>query len=126
MLTRFILFASAMIILTFTACKKENEENLINKQGGPAPCDTSDMKYTADIKPILVLRCYSCHGNGLEQIGVNFDTYANVKKQVDNNKLINVIKHTPGYTPMPFGLPKLSSCEIDKIQDWINNGARDN
>ena len=128
MLTRLILIlcTTTVIILTFTACKKENEENLINKQGGPAACDTSDMKYATDVLSILQTNCYECHGNGLSQLGVNFDTYDNTKKQIDNNNLINAIKHTAGFTPMPFGKPKLSSCDIDKIQAWINNGAPNN
>ena len=125
-MSKRLIGITAMIIFTFTACRKENEENLINKQGGPAICDTVGMEYAADILPILVNRCYACHGNGLQQNGVNFDTYNNVKVQVDNGNLINVINHTPGYPQMPFGLPKLPSCEIDKIQDWINNGAPNN
>jgi hypothetical protein len=116
----------AIIVVTFTACKKENEENLINQQGGPVACDTVDMKYTVDILPILVNRCYECHGNGLSQNGVNFDTYDNVKRKVDDNELINVIKHTAGYPAMPFGKPMLPSCEINKIQAWINEGAPNN
>src|SRR5688500_5464616 len=115
MLTRFKLCSIAVIILTFTACKKENEENLINQQGGSTACNTSSMEYTADILPILQNKCSAFHGNELQKIRVNFDTYTNTKKEVDNNKLINVITHPPEYTPMPYGLPKISSCEIDKI-----------
>ena len=47
-----------------TACKKENEETLINKQGGPGVCDTANMKYTVNVLPIIQNNCYSCHGNG--------------------------------------------------------------
>jgi len=126
MLTRFILFAMAVIILTFTACKKENEENLINKQGGPAACDTSDMKYAANVLPILQNNCYSCHGNGVVTAGVSLDGYANVKQKVDANLLINVITHAPGYPAMPYGLPQLSACDINKIKAWVNTGAPDN
>ena len=121
-----IIFFAVIITFTFTACKKENEENLI----GPVVCDTANMKYATNILPILVSNCYECHGNGLSQQGpggaVNFDTYVNTKKQIDNNNLINAIKHTAGFTPMPFGKPMLSSCDIDKIQAWINNGAPNN
>ena len=126
MLTRFILCVSAVIILTLAACKKENEEHL----RGPVVCDTTNIKYAANILPILVANCYECHGNGQSQEGpggpVNFDSYSGTKKQVDNNNLINAIKHTAGFTPMPFGKPMLSACDIDKIQAWINNGAPNN
>jgi mono/diheme cytochrome c family protein len=126
MLTRFILCVMAVIILTFTACKKENEENLVNQQGGPAVCDTSDMKYAANVLPILQSNCYSCHGNGSTEGGISLDGYSNVKQKVDANLLINVITHAPGYPAMPNGLPKLSDCDINKIKAWVNLGALDN
>ncbi len=115
-----------ILILNMTACKKENEETLINEQGGLALCDTVNMKFSLNILPIIKNNCYSCHGFGQVQLGVNFDTYDNIKAQVDNQKLINVIKHSAGYKAMPLGLPRLSSCNVNKIQAWINKGAPDN
>ncbi|MEO6329452.1 MAG: hypothetical protein ABIO55_10980 [Ginsengibacter sp.] len=115
-----------IIILSITACKKENEENLINKHGGPVLCDTTNMKYSLNVLPILQNNCYSCHGNGQLEGGINLDGYNNLKIQVTNNNLINAITHAPGYTPMPNGLPKLPSCDISKIDAWIKSGAPNN
>ena len=126
MRTRFMLSATAVIILTFTACKKENEENLINQQGGPIACDTSDMQYAANVLPILQNNCYTCHGNGSTEGGISLDGYSNVKQKVDANLLINVIIHAPGYPAMPNGLPKLADCDINKIKAWVNRGAPNN
>jgi hypothetical protein len=113
------LFGSVVIIYS---CSKKNEEDI----GGNTTCNSSNMTYTANIKPILQSFCFSCHGNGLSQNGVNFDTYAGVKTVVDNGKLIGVITHAAGFPPMPQGGAKLSDCNISKIQDWINHGALNN
>jgi hypothetical protein len=115
-----------IFIINLTACKKENEENLINKQGGPAICDTANVKFSVNVLPIIQSNCYSCHGNGEVQGGVNLSGYTNIKIRVDNNDLINAITHAPGYSPMPQGLPQLSSCNINIIRAWIINGASDN
>lgn len=126
MFKRFLVSSIVLSVLMIAACRKENEENLINKQGGPAACDTVDMHYSADILPILQNNCYSCHGNGNLEGGISLDGYNNVKQKVDANLLINVITHAPGYPPMPNGLPQLPTCEIDKIKAWVNRGAPNN
>ena len=105
-----IIFLSMIIALSFTACKKANEEDL----RGPVTCDTTNMKYSTNILPLLQAKCFECHGNGLSQEGVTFDTYGGAKEQVDNGNLIKAINHSAGVTPMPFGKPKLSDCDIAK------------
>jgi cytochrome c553 len=121
-----IILTGFLFMLSIAACKKENEENLINKQGGASLCDTINMKYSTNILPVIQANCYSCHGNGQTEGGINLEGYNNLKIQVNNNHLLNVIKHAPGFTPMPQGLPKLSACDISKIEAWINSGANDN
>lgn len=119
----FALIVLAMVLIT--SCTKENEENLQPKINLPV-CDTLNMMYTKDVLPIITLNCYSCHGNGNLQGGMNLDGYVRLKRQVDNNMLLNVIKHSPGYAQMPQGAPKLSQCDINKIEAWINRGAQNN
>lgn len=124
---RFRLCVAAVFILSLAACKKENEEALIKKQGGNV-CDTTNVTYSADVSSILQSNCYSCHStsSGIINVNVNFEGYSNVKMQVDNNNLISAITHAPGYTPMPYNLPKLSDCNINIIRAWINGGAPNN
>lgn len=122
----YITAIGVIILLNITACKKQNEETLINNQGGPAPCDTVGMKYSVNIQPIIQNNCYSCHQAGNQLSGIALDDYAHLKVQADNNNLISVITHAPGYPPMPDGLPKLSDCDINKIADWISSGAPNN
>lgn len=118
------LFITSLII---TGCSKSNEVTLSgNLADSTGSCDTVNMKYSVNIQPIIQANCYSCHGNGGSQGGVNFDSYNKVKQQAGNGLLIGVITHANGYSPMPKGGAKLSDCDINKIRDWIANGSLNN
>ena len=117
-----IMFVTVVMV---TSCTKENEENLQSKINQPT-CDTLNMTYAKDVLPIITLNCYSCHGNGNIRGGINLDGFARIKRQVDNNFLLNVIKHSPGYSQMPQGQPRLAQCDINKIEAWVNRGALNN
>lgn len=120
-----LLSVVAGSVLFLEGCSKANETDL--QSGSNAGCDTVNMAYLADIQPILAENCYSCHGDGASpQAGINLKDYGNVKTQADKGNLIGVITHAPGYPAMPYNLPKLSDCDINKIRDWINRGAQNN
>jgi len=88
-------------------------------------CDTSDVRFTATIQPILQTYCTGCHSGTAASAGLNFTTYAGVKPQIDNGRIWAAINHT-GPKPMPLGGDKLSDCNIAKIGIWIRNGAPNN
>ncbi len=113
--------------LLFAACTKANEATESgNNTGGNPVCDTVNMKYATNVLPIIQGNCYSCHGNGQMNGGISLDSYTNLKRQVSNGKLINVITHASGFPAMPRNNPKLSDCNINKIRSWISRGAIDN
>lgn len=109
------------------ACSKTNETELSNPPGGGGgvTCDTVNMKYAANVLPIIQGNCYSCHGNGNVSGGVSLDSYDKLKTQAASGKLLAVITHAAGVPPMPQG-GKLSDCDINKIRSWINRGMLNN
>ena len=113
------LLTSSIILVI--GCSKASEDELTSPTS--PSCDTVNMTYSTDIQPILQANCYSCHGNGMIEGGITLDTYAGVKAVAENGLLIGTITHAAGYPPMPDGGGKLSECDINKIQDWINRGA---
>ena len=117
-------FSAVLVIFLFIvySCAKENEQEL----GAGTTCETTNMTYSKSIQPILESFCYDCHGRGLSQNGINFDTHAGVKAVADNGKLVGAISHAPGFVAMPQSAPKLSNCNIDKIKAWVNAGAPNN
>jgi len=121
-----LLFVIACFLFLVISCSKSSEDKL-NNNGGSA-CDTVNMKYTADVLPILQANCYSCHSNGntAGSGGISLDSYDGLKKYADNGFLAGNITHAAGYVGMPYGLPKLPDCEINTILDWIKRGAQNN
>lgn len=125
-----VLTALSIMSIILTGCSKTDEETLSKSTGGtggtPTGCDTVNMKYAANIQPIIQANCYSCHGNGLSQNGVSLDSYTKLKQQASSGTLMGVITHASGYPGMPYNLPKLSDCDINKIKDWIDRGTPNN
>src|SRR3712207_291100 len=118
----WVLFAGMLII----SCSKSNEVQESNSttsgNGGTSSCNTTNMKFSADIVPILQSNCYSCHSNANKAIsGISLEGYSNVKAKVDDGRLIGAITHASGFSAMPQGGAKLSDCIIQKIQSWINS-----
>jgi hypothetical protein len=128
----FKIFLFVLVCTVIFACSKSNEENLNtgnNNPGGgnPSGCDTANMKYSADILPIIQSNCYACHSNANQSIsGLSLQGYENLKPHADDGMLMGVITHASGYTPMPQGGAKLSDCNINKIRDWVLRGAPNN
>lgn len=119
-----VCFALFLLLFVFFSCSKKNEDELGGNNNNT--CVSTNMSFTTNIKPILQNFCFSCHGNGLSQNAVNFDTYAGVKAVADNGKLVGTISHASGFVAMPQSGPKLSECNIDKIKSWVTSGALNN
>jgi len=104
------------------SCSSENEEELF-----PAPMVLEDISYLTNIEPILQNNCYGCHSmansvNGGEHV---LEGYTELKKFVDQEKLLGVIRYEDGFSQMPpFGM--LSATQIETIEVWIEEGALDN
>lgn len=97
------------------------------KNNNCADCDTSGvMKYSTNVQPLLQSSCVGCHNSSSLGGGIDLTTYANVKTQVTNGKLMGSINWSTGYSAMPKGGQKLSSCKINQIQKWITAGALNN
>lgn len=89
-------------------------------------CDTSDVKYSNAVKPILDQNCVSCHSGSSPSGGFALDTYDNVKPWAENAMLYNAVAHINGASPMPKGGNKLDDCKIRKIKKWIDAGYPNN
>jgi hypothetical protein len=119
-----VFVLSLVLLFIMFSCSKKNEQEM--GEGTATTCETANMTFATNIKPILQNFCFGCHGNGLFQNGINFDTYAGVKTVADNGKLVGAISHASGFVAMPQSAPKLSECNINKIKNWVNSGALNN
>lgn len=113
------------ITVTSSSCTYKNEEELYPV----SDCDISGVAYLATVKPIIELSCYTCHsGRNAASLGagIELETFAALKAQVDNGRLLCVIKQEAGCSPMPKGGTKLPACNILKIEAWVAAGAPEN
>ncbi len=101
--------------LALAGCAFNKEDELY----GDAACDASQVRYQADIRPIIANRCATpgCHVQG----GGSFtlENYAQLKAKVDDGSFeqrVLVVRD------MPPGGP-LTDCQIIFIQEWVSRGA---
>lgn len=107
----------------FTGCYYDKEENLYPASGN---CDTTGVTFSGTVLPIIQGNCYACHSQAGGQGGIILEGHANVVIRVNDGKLLNVISHAAGFSPMPKNGQKLADCDIQRIRTWINAGAPNN
>ncbi|MFN4084111.1 MAG: c-type cytochrome domain-containing protein [Bacteroidia bacterium] len=90
------------------------------------PCDTSNVKFSTHVQPLIKNNCQGCHSNSLPSGGIALENYIEIKTIADNGKLNGSINHLPGYSAMPKGTAKMSNCNIRIIGKWIEAGAPNN
>lgn len=88
-------------------------------------CNVDNVTYAATIQPLLQTNCVGCHSGSAPSGGVLLTTYANVKAQADNGKLVGAVSHATGYKAMPPG-GRLQNCAIEQIKVWVQAGALNN
>lgn len=93
---------------------------------GTKGCDTTNITYSRTIIPIFQYNCYGCHSTTQPQGNLDLTQYANVKRKVDDGKLLGSITHSIGFVPMPSKDIKLNTCYITQIRKWIESGAPNN
>jgi hypothetical protein len=57
--------------------------------------------------------------------GNDYSTYQGIKNQ-SGAKILASIRHDVNADPMPKGGPKLSACDISRIEAWIAAGQPNN
>lgn len=121
----YVLLAFALSIL---CCSRDTKTSIPDQ-----------VDYNFDVKPILVQKCYLCHGpDSLSRKGgVRLDTYAGatsalkeggkaiVPGHIDSSLLIERIHHSDPemVMPPPDTRLKLSDREIAILTKWIKQGA---
>jgi len=115
------------LLLSLSGCYYDNGETLYPRLNDT--CDVSNVTWLVTVKPILTsgwLGCQSSVSAASSGGGIRLESYTDVKTVVNNQKLYGSISHSSGYSPMPKGGNKLSSCNLQQIKKWIDNGAPEN
>ena len=117
-----------LIFIFYYSCTKDKGHLPITTK---SLCDSLNVKYLTDIKPIIIARCAvnGCHKSGGSAPG-DFTTYAGVSPNADaplgNGKLRNrVLIGLPTFSWMPASGP-IPVAEREKIDCWLKSGAPNN
>lgn len=127
MMKQTIKISLIVLIALVTGCYYDSEEKLYPQLS--TSCDLTNVTFAATVTPILQASCFSCHSNSKAANsggGIKVQNYADVLTIVKNGKLMGAVNHSSGYQAMPKGGGKLTDCEINQLQKWIDNGTLNN
>jgi hypothetical protein len=118
-----------VLLVVLGGCYYDNEEELYPVQGND--CDTTNVTFSGTIFPIINDNCTSCHSGSFPQSNILLTDHTTISAQAaipvgQDGSLYGAVSHDPGNTPMPYQLPQLSDCNIQKIKVWIDAGRPDN
>ena len=116
------LVTMAAISTLLTSCYYDVEEEIYTS----VDCNIEMMSFQNDILPILQSNCYECHSAENNFGNITLEGYNNTIKYVNTGQLEGAINHEPGYSPMPKNKAQLITCNIEKIESWIIDGAPNN
>src|ERR1043166_4459086 len=96
-----------------------------------SPHKPPQIDYVREVKPLLVAKCYSCHGNGAKLGEFQIDTREGILTggvthpvvRPGNSKDSYLIKLVSGQVPgkiMPARGKRLTSAEVDLLKSWID------
>ncbi len=121
-----IRLASILLLMSFilSGCYYDKENELFKST---AVCDTAVVTYAHSIAPIMVANCNVCHNTTLASGGIITDTYPDLSSMAaPGGMLWNAVNGFNGLELMPKNQPKLSNCDLVKINKWILAGALNN
>lgn len=93
------------------------------------------VDYLRDIKPILSMHCYSCHGAAKQRSGLRLDTAVSAVKggnagpavvpgKSAESRLVKAVLGLDDVKVMPPKEPRLSTSQIELLKRWIDEGAK--
>jgi len=110
------VLALCCILFLQPGCKNYNEADLY------PDCDTTNVTYSKNIRPIFSANCLPCHSTANQFGGIILDVLDSARIPARNGSLLKAVTHDPSVVPMPKGGGKLTDCDIAKIRRWISLG----
>ncbi len=122
------LFLLILIISTsiISSCYYDKEDLLYGNSTAPCTDTTSNISYNQYVVPLLRQYCYNCHTGSFPSGGILMGTYVTDKAIGQNGRLYGSINHSPGFSPMPQGMSKFTTCQVANIKKWIDAGMPNN
>lgn len=118
-----------ILVLAFLCCScyYDSKEELYPSLN-TGLCDTADVSFSSDIKPVITGHCYGCHSNGNAPFygaGIALEDYPETYSAAMDGSLYGSVEYDPEYEAMPPDY-RLDSCSVLMIRAWINQNAKNN
>ena len=116
------LILGVILMISFSSCKKEPNDNYFDSITCNDPDDSLNT-YNQKIGEIFNLNCVhsGCHDNGTHKGKVNLDGYDNCVSSFNKKKILCSIYQDKHCKPMPKGGGKLSDAVLHDITCWVKN-----
>lgn len=123
LLTILMFLMGVLVLILPNGCFYDNEEELYGPDNS-LNCDTTNIRYSVEIKQILADKCNSCHlESSPSYSGIPYETYDQFREVAQNGKLVDRINSLSA--PMPqTGL--MDKCNREKLEAWVKAGAPNN
>ena len=123
----YLLLTSLIAVLGISGCYYDHEETLYGASSNQPCTDTAGVvSYAQKVVPILQSSCYGCHAGSFPSGNQLMGTHAADKAMAQSGKLMGTVNHAAGFSPMPKGAAKLSSCKIATLKKWVDAGMPNN
>lgn len=124
----FIATAIFVCIIFLDGCYYHKADQEYPSNSG---CDTTAVRFNAEIKSILDAHCKSCHNGTNSVSGIDLYNYETISAfALDGNftygTLLSAVMHAGGAPAMPADGSKLEECDINKIAAWVHHEAPNN
>lgn len=132
MKNNFYIVLILLSIILLTAC----DDTITNQDVDNRTIPSSNVSFSQHIYPVFQVKCFSCHGNGIYEAGLDLtlrSRFVDGRIVVPGDTLTSIlvwrIDRPPraGFNPMPPEfMPQLTRNQIQGIKIWIAEGALDN
>lgn len=89
-------------------------------------CDTVNVSFLSDIKPVFDSYCFNCHSGSSPSGGLLLTDYATISDASLNGEVVPRINHENGLPIMPPSGTKIDDCNLSLIDAWVRAGAPNN
>jgi hypothetical protein len=112
------IFLGIVILVSFSACRKENEASYFNKSTTNVGCDTTYITFSKHIKPMFDSKCISCHVGGSSG-GCDLDTYEKTVTYVTSHQPVTKLYDYVKDMQNPHEGVIMDSCELKQLSKWV-------
>ncbi len=125
----FLTFSG--LLLSFTSSPSQGGSSKENRSNLPTPA-TGEIDFTRDIQPLLVAKCFQCHGDAKAMGGLRLHTRADLLRGGDKGPAVELgnsaasrLFHMVGgldEMKMPLQGDPLTDSEVGLLRSWIDRG----